>query len=125
MEDKLPDKFKIGAFHPSLFIYAFRRNVLDKLFEEIMQSNVGVLGGEAWVVADEKYFGVIPLKNGDKTVLSWKIEIKKDEEWYDFVERSVKETLTVVSDKNLEKQVTASVRNRLYYHFKFKEESGV
>lgn len=125
IEEKLPEKFRTSAYHPSLFIYAWKRNVLDKLLDEVMQSNIAILGGEAWVVSGELTQGVIPLKNGGKTILNWKIERKEGEEWYDFVERSVKETLVVIADADLEKQVSASVRNKLYYHFDFTEQGGL
>jgi len=118
IEEKLPEKFKVLAFHPSLFTYAFKRNVLDKLFEEFLQSNIAIEGGEAWVTADDKYFGVIPLRNGDKTVLNWKITKVKGEEWFDYVERSIKESLNIITSTDLEKKVSAGIRNRLFYHFK-------
>lgn len=87
-----------------------------------MQSNVAILGGEACLVHGDQSFGVIPLKNGEKTVLSWKIKKLEGEIWFDFVERSIKETLGIISDANLEKKVTAQIRNKIWYHFEFKEE---
>jgi len=99
IEDNFPEKFKIAAFHPSLFIYAWKRNSLDKLFEEVLQSNLAIVGGEAW-----------------------KIERQKGEDWYDFVERSVKDTIEVITGRNLEKQTSAAVRNKIYYHFEFSQE---
>lgn len=87
-----------------------------------MQCNVAILGGEAWRVEGDEYFGIIPYKNGDKNVLSWKIERRKGEDWYDFVERSVKETLEVIVIKNLEKHTSAIIKNKIHYHFKFAEE---
>lgn len=122
IEDKLPERFRNAAFHPSVFIYAWKRNVLDKLFEELLASNIAVVGGEAWVSEGELIRGVIPLKNGNKAVLNWKIEKKKGEECYDFVERSAKETIAKIAEADLEKKVTASIRNKLYYHFDFSEE---
>lgn len=121
-EDNFPERFRTAAFHPSLFIYAWKRNTLDKLFEEVMQSNIAILGGEAWVASGELMQGVIPLKNGGKSVLNWKIKRRAMEDWYDFVERSAKETLSVIADADLEKKVSAGIRSRLYYHFDFAEE---
>ena len=122
IEDNFPERFRTAAFHPSLFIYAWKRNTLDKLFEEVMQSNIAISGGEAWVASGELMQGVIPLKNGGKAVLNWKIKREKGEEWYDFVERSIKETLAVIAGADLEKKVSAGIRNRLHYHFDFAQE---
>lgn len=123
IEEKLPERFRTTAYNPSMFIYAFKRAVLDKLFEEFMQSNIAILGGEAWIAEGDKYFGVIPLKNGDKSVLSWKIKRSKGEDWFDFVERSAKESVSVITEANLEKKVSAFVRNKLYYHFNLEESA--
>lgn len=122
IEEKFPDKFRNSSFHPSVFVYAWKRSVLDKLFEEAMAGNIAILGGEAWVAEDELVRGVIPLKNGGKTVLNWKIKREEGEEWYDFVERSVKKTSNVIGEADLEKLVTDGIRNKLYYHFNFSEE---
>src|SRR3989344_3517666 len=122
IEDNLPEKFRAAAFHPSLFICAFKRNVLDKLFEELMQSNIAILGGEAWRIEGDLNFGIIPLKDGSKEVLSWKIKRKAGEDWYDFVERSIKKTLELITSADLEKKVTARTRQKLYYNFELKAE---
>ena len=122
IEDNVGEKLGGGVFHPSLFIYAFKRNVLDKLFEELMQSNIAILGGEAWRIEGELNFGIIPLKDGSKEVLSWKIKRKAGEDWYDFVERSIKKTLELITSADLEKKVTARTRQKLYYNFELKAE---
>lgn len=119
IEEKLPERFTSASFHPSLFIYAWKRNDLDKLFEELLASNIAITGGEAWLVEGEKTFGVIPLRDGSKEILNWKVKTGKGEDWYDFVERSVKETLEKIASFNLEKKVTASTRRRIWYHFDF------
>lgn len=87
-----------------------------------MQSNIAILGGELRVAEGELMRGVIPLKDGSKMVLNWKIKREEGEEWYDFVERSIKETLVVIADANVEKLVSAGIRNRLHYHFDFEQE---
>lgn len=124
IEDNFPEKFRAISFHPSLFIYAWKRNNLDKLFEEVMAGNIAILGGEAWVVSEDQSFGIIPLRDGSRDVLSWKISLKKGEQWYDFVERSVKETLRIIAEKDLELKVSNQVKKRIYYHFEFEAENG-
>lgn len=124
IEDKFPERFLLSAFHPTLFIYAFKRTVLDKLFDEVMLNNIAILGGELWLGQGELMQGVIPLKNGGKAILNWKVKREKGEDWYDFVERSVKETLSVIMDANIEKQVSAGTRSRLFYHFDFAQEES-
>lgn len=117
IEDKLPEKFLTASYHPSLFIYAWKRNLLDKLFEEFLAANIAVLGGEAWLVEGENFFGVIPVKDGSRDVLSWKIGKNEGEEWYDFVDRSVKESLKIITDKDIELKVSNKVKKKIYYHF--------
>lgn len=87
-----------------------------------MASNVAVSGGEAWLIEGEQTFRIIPLKNGDKTILDWKVKRKDGEDWYDFVERSVNESLEIISGANLEKKVNSSTGNKIRYHFDFAAE---
>ena len=123
LEDKLPDSFKRSAFHPSRFEYAWRRRDLDKLFEEFMQWNFAIERGEVWVVEGEHVTELIPLKGGGIKVFLWKIKYKDDEEWFDYVERSIKESIELISSWDLEKDVMIDKRNRVYYHFKLVEQS--
>lgn len=122
LEDKLPDNFKKVAFHPSGFDYAWRRRDLDKLFEEFMQWNFAVEGGEVWVVEGEHITELIPLKGGEIKVFLWKVKPKVSEEWFDFVERSIKESIELISGWDLEKSVRIDKTSRIYYHFKLVEQ---
>lgn len=120
LEDKLPDNFRRSAFHLG-FDYAWRRRDLDKLFEELMQWNFAIARGEAWVVDGDQVTELIPLKSGGVKVYLWKIKPKTSEEWFDYVERSIKESLELISGWDLEKAVRVDKRNRIYYHFKLAE----
>ena len=120
LEDKLPDAFKKTAFRPSNFDYAWRRKELDELFEELMQWNFVIVGGEVWVVEGKQVTELIPLKSGDIKVFLWKIKSKNNEEWFDFVERSIKESLQIISEWDLEKRVRIDIASRIFYHFSLK-----
>jgi len=42
IEDKFPEKFKRTAYHPSIFVLAWKKSDLEKLFEELMASNTAI-----------------------------------------------------------------------------------
>ncbi len=123
IEDKIPDYYKRYSFHPSYFTYAWRKRNLEKLFEELMKSNIAILECEAWIVEKDRIQTLIPLKNGEIKVYSSKLKRKTDEEWFDFVEKSVKETLKEIDFWNLEKTGRVDLVPKIYYHFKFSELS--
>ena len=122
VEDQIPDIVKRHAYHPSLFVYAWKRTNLEKLFEELMQSNIAIISGEVWMVQDDLIEKIIPLMGGQMEVFNWEIEWGTAEDWYDFVERSVKETTKLIEGWNLEKMVRPDIANFLLYNFKFAEE---
>lgn len=122
IEEKLPDIFKSRAYHPNAFTYAFRRTDLDKLFEELMQSNIAIVGGEVWLIEGGNTLSIIPKRSGEMQVFNFKVEKKGGEEWYDFVERSVKFSRDLITNWNLEKTVRLDKVNRIVYHLKLEEE---
>lgn len=123
VEEKLPDIFKRRAYHPNAFTYAFRRTDLDKLFEEFMQSNIAISGGEVWLIDGGNVVSIIPLRSGEMNIFNWKVKREKGEEWYDFVERSVKFSRDLISNWNLEKTVRLDKVSRIVYNFKLEEEN--
>ncbi len=122
IEDKFPEKFKRAAYHPSAFVYGFRKAELEKLFEELMTSNIAIKSGEVWVVNEGRVEMVVPMKEGQLEVFSWKIDQEKDEQWYDFVERSTKQSLAKIGEWNLEKTSRVDLNNKIWYHFEFLEQ---
>lgn len=123
IEDNLPERFKRIAYHPSTFIYAWKKKDMEKLFDELMQSNIAIRSVEAWrVEEDEQVFHLIPLRSGDIKEFSAENTQEKDEEWFNFVERSCKETMEVINSWNLEKRIRNDLTQTLWYHFKFEEE---
>jgi hypothetical protein len=121
LEDTFPDRFKKNAYHPSAFIYAWKAKELEKLFEELMQSNIAIKNGEVWAVYRDRIDMTIQLKTGQIQVFEWTNEQKEDEQWYDFVERSCKESLDTIGYWDLEKNVRPDLVKRIWYHFEFKE----
>jgi hypothetical protein len=122
IEDTFPDNFKRVAYHPSMFIYAWRRRSLEKLFEELNMSNIAVSGVEVWKVEKDIIEVLIPLSNGDIQIFSHKTLQQKEEEWNDYVNRSTKETLDIISDWNLEKKTNKDKVSKIFYHFEFLKE---
>jgi hypothetical protein len=117
--DSLSENYLRIAFSPEPSIYAWRRKDLEKLFDELLKSNIAILGGGVWLVEDNNIKRVIPLKSGEMEVFFWKIEQKSEEELYDFVERSVKETTDKINGWNLEENVKVNKRNKIWYNFEF------
>ena len=119
--DQIPESFKRVALKPNAFTFAWKRRTLEKLFEELLSSNIAIKSGEAWVVEGET-LRAIPLKNGEIKLFEWNLERKKNEDWYDFVERSTKQTLELIGGWDLEKNVRLDLINKIWYHFEFEEE---
>jgi hypothetical protein len=122
VEDKIPDNFRKNAYHPSQFVYAFRKKDLEKLFEEIMKSNIAINSGEVWIIDQDDRQSLVPLESGRVEVFSWKINPQDQEQWYDFVERSCKESLNLINSWNLEKNVRLDLLDKVWYNFEFVEE---
>lgn len=124
IEDKLPDRFKTVAFHPNLYVYAWKKKDLEKLFEELMQSNIAIKSGEAIIVEEDRSINrLIPLRSGEIELFSFEINLKEDEDWYDFVERSAKESLNLINFWNLEKLTRLDKNHSIWYQFNFIEDS--
>lgn len=122
IEENLAENLKQNAYHPSLYVYAWKRKDLDKLFDEFLKSNIAITSGEAWMVNDDLIESIIPLQNGDMDIFNWKCERKKVEEWFDFVERSIKETTELISNWNLEKHARLDRYNNIWYHLELSRE---
>ena len=121
IEDRFPESFKRAAYHPSAFVFAWKRKDLEKLFDELNLSNIAIKVMEVWIVEDVPD-RLVPLKNGNILTFVHKNFRQKDEEWSDFVERSIKETTDFINDNNLEKNVVPDKVNYLWYHFEFIED---
>lgn len=120
-EDKIPDSFKRVAFHPSAYFYAWKKTNLEKFFDELLKSNIAIKRVET-IVVEEKISYLVPLKSGQIKLFEIKNEAKKGENWYDFVERSVKETRDTINDWDLEKSARSDLKNKIWYHFELEEE---
>ena len=123
IEDKLPGNFKRVAYHPSAFVFAWKRNDLEKLFEELSLSNIAILSVEAWLVEEGKVVLLIPLRSGNIDTYFQKNKRKEGEEFSDFVERSIKETIGFINYFNLEKNILREKIDSLWYNFEFVEQS--
>ncbi len=122
IEDQLPEIYKKTAYHPSAFVYAWKKKDLEKLFDELNLSNMAILSAEAWLVEDEVITSLIPLQGGDIQVYFVTNKQQDDEEWNDFVNRTTKDTLQIINGWNLEKSVSPQYVHKIWYHFKFQED---
>ena len=123
IEDSLPERFRRNAYHPTPFVYAWKRKELEKLFEELMASNIAISAVEVWVVQRGRVEMIVQLKSGRIEIFELKNQQKKGEEWYDFVERSCKETLDIIGGWDLERNVRPDLMGKIWYHFQFTAQS--
>lgn len=121
IEETFPDHYKNSAYHPSRFVYAWKRKDLEKLFEELMKSNIAILKAEAWLIEDDKIVSLIPLKTGEIDVFNLKNIQSPDEEWFDFVERSIKDTAGLINYWDLDKNIRPDLSSNLFYNFTFSQ----
>lgn len=119
IEDQIPETFRRAAFHPSSFVYAWRRKDLEKLFDELLKSNIAILRGEVWLEEDGKTVSLIPLKAGGIDVFNLENIQNLQEEWFDFVERSLKDSSELINYWDLEKNVQPNLAHDIWYHFTF------
>jgi hypothetical protein len=122
-EDNLPDSLKKNAYHPTPFVFAWKKSYLEKLFDEFLLNNLAIKGFEVWILEDEVVSKTIPLQNGQIEVFFYKFSKEKAEEWFDFVERSIKETVNVINELNLEKTVRLDLISKIWYYFDIEEAS--
>ena len=121
IEDSLPEHFKTVAFKSGLS-FGWKKNNLEKLFEELLSSNIAIVSFDVWLVQGEKVTYVIPLKSGHMKVFNYVIHKNDGEEWFDFVERSLKEVMNIINRWNLEKMVRNDLFNKIYYNFKLEDK---
>jgi hypothetical protein len=122
LEDKLPESVKKNAYHPSEYVYAFKKSYCDKLFDELLLNNLAILGFEVWIIEDGVVEKTVPMQDGQIEIYSGKYQLELNEQWYDFVERTVKKTADTINLLNLEKNVRLDLADKVYYHFKLAEK---
>ncbi len=116
IEDNLPLGFHMVAYHPSKFVYAWKKKDLEKLFDEFNMSNIAIKSIEAWLIIDDKITSLIPLKHGDIQIFEHKTKQADDEEWNDYVNRGNKEVLETVNGWHLDRMVALEHINDIWYH---------
>lgn len=122
LEDSFPDLLKNVAYHPSAFIYAWKKRNLERLFKELNMSNIAVTGAEVWQVEEGVMNSLISMKNGEIRSYRFNLKIEEDEEWSDFVDRSTKEASEIINGWDLEREVLREKKEKICYHFFFAEE---
>lgn len=122
IEDRIPDKFKIHAYHPSTFVYAWKKAYIEKLTDELSKSNIAIRNLEVWFIEDEKITRTIPMYNGDIKVFEHEVKRNEDEQWYDYVDRSIKEVWNKIKEWDLEKTIRPDLTTKIWYYLDFTQE---
>ena len=95
----------------------------------ISDSGRAILGGEVWVVRspDENWHGLVPPRDGSSPgVWSWDTnEKKKEEEWQQYCDRTLAESLEMTSRMNVEVEAAQEVVPLLWFNVTFDEPKSV
>ncbi len=62
IEDMLPSLYRTVAYHPSAYIYAWKRKDLEQLFKELNLQNIAITKFEVWLIDKGQISSLIPLK---------------------------------------------------------------
>ncbi len=112
------------AFRASNGEYAWQRQDIAAAVHELMDSDLAVLGGEIWVIANGQIHACPPVE-GVGTVIHWGCERKPGETWKDFVHRAGAYTLEAINDlgKDAEAEIDMPVDGRVFYNLAWCTES--
>lgn len=72
---------------------------------------------------DYVIWGLFPLKNGKKTLLSWGLNRDK-QSWKGFVQKALTETKRIIFEGNLEEEIIPKYAPFVYYNLIFELEDG-
>ena len=95
---------------------AWRPSDLEKVFKELEQLGLVLLGGEAWLIQRGQIHGVLPLPSGPPGVFQWSCEPVQDENWSAFVSRSLSEARAAVLALDVESSAVLPPGGEIFYN---------
>lgn len=118
-EDQLSKGIQKIAYQANNGELAWKKGDIPQVVKKLSKLNIAILGGEVWAIDNKTIYGILPLKDGVSSVFHWSTEREKNEEWNQFVKRSIQETITAVNNLNPEDEVREDIADKLYYNLTF------
>jgi len=121
--DRLPEILTHNAFHEPNGEYAWKKDDIINILNELAKLNYATLGGEIWGVKDNKIYGVLPSKSGGIGVYSWHSKPKKEnEDWNTFVQKCLRENIETINNLHPEQKINEEFINHIYYNLCYVDE---
>lgn len=115
----LPDSVLQAAFVPASGEYAWRKRDLAAAVQAVADAGLLILGGEAWIVRDGGFAGLIPLRDGTLSVFHWEPELPSHLPWDDAVHAAAEYTLNVIADLGVEDEAADEFARDVWYCLSF------
>ncbi len=100
---------------------AWRREDVAEALAAIADADLATLGGEVWLVIDDKIHGMIPSDTNEPPgVWPWDTKPRNDtESWSEYCRRTAEESISAVNDMAVESQCRKDVRNYIRFNVTF------
>jgi len=89
----------------------------------IAETNQAILGGDVWVVENEKILSLFPEVKG---IRMWDtLPRQNNESWFDYCRRTCEESIREIENSPIEKEITQESQQFIYYNPTYVEQNDV
>ncbi len=111
----LPEHILQIAFASTTGEYAWRKHDLPLVARAVADAGLLILGGEAWIVRDGRFHGLIPLRDGTLAVFHWEPNTAFNLSWDESVRFAAEYTLNVIPDLTAEEEAANEYARDIWY----------
>jgi hypothetical protein len=113
---QFPPELEVAAFRLPNGEYAWQRSEALDAVRGLAGARYAVLGGELWLIRDEKVWAVLPQQSGPPAVCAWETERRLEEPWPTYVSRASDEAQAAIRTLPREGEVATPPKTKLYYN---------
>lgn len=129
MVDPTPPAPELASVLASAFgagdgAYAWKKEALPEVIDQLAAAGMAVVGGEVWGLQDFEIFGAVPTRKGSTRIFAWSAPPKAaDTDWPTYIRQCRRFAHQAIRDLHAEDEVAPRFRNQLVYHLQFLTEA--
>ena len=113
-----------SAFGAGDGAYAWKKEDLPEVLDQLAAAGMAVVGGEIWGLRDFEIFGAVPTRQGSTRIFSWSAPPQPpDTGWPTYIRQCLRFAHQAIRDLRAEDEVAPRFRDKLVYHLQFMPEA--